>query len=410
MTFDSIAAACGALGLDPLERGLQLLDARALLPAVDVHPGAAPSWAEKQGVGPYRPPLLPFPLLPTRPALLCRVAGLDLAALAAALLERYPPDHPLDLVVPGQAPAVRRIALGELVAQTLEPETCLYLVPLAPLRDLRGPEGPALVAARLLGPDGCPWDREQTHRSLRKDLLEETHEVLEAIDADNAEALAEELGDLLLQVLMHSEMARQAGSFDLGVVYEQIASKLIRRHPHVFGSADAADSGAVLRNWDAIKREERAAKGQAPRGALDGVPSGLPALAVAQTLTRKAAKAGFDAPDAAHTWAKLDEEIGELRAALEEPLPSAEARLRRVEEELGDLLLISAKLAWKLGVDAESALRAANAKFRRRFALVEQALQAQGSALTKLSIEERIALWEQVKQHEHTDQDPLGRA
>ncbi|GAB4197677.1 MAG: nucleoside triphosphate pyrophosphohydrolase [Roseiflexaceae bacterium] len=410
MTFEIISAACAALGLDPLERGLQLLDARALLPGTEFRPDAAPAWSEVQGVGPYRAPLLPFPLLPTRPALLCRLAGLDLAAVAAALLGRYPPDHPLALVAPGEEPEMRRIALGELPGQRLAPETCLYLAPLDPLRDLRGPEGPVLVAARLLGPDGCPWDREQTHRSLRKDLLEEAHEVLEVIDAGDAEALAEELGDLLLQVLMHSEMARQAGSFDLGTVYEQIASKLIRRHPHVFGSVDASDSGTVLRNWDAIKREERAAKGQEPRGALDGVPAGLPALAVAQTLTRKAAKAGFDAPDTAHTWAKLDEEIAELRAALAEPQPDAEARLRRVEEELGDLLLISAKLAWKLGVDAESALRAANAKFRRRFALVEQAAQAQGRALADRSIEERIALWEQVKQHEHTDQNPLGGA
>jgi len=392
--FDElIAPVCAALDLDPLAQGLQILDARALLPAAEPRPGAAPSWSEQQGYGPHRPALLPFPLLPTRPALLCGAAALDLAALAAALQSRYPAGHTLALVRPGQTP--RRIGLAELPAQTLDPRDTLYLAPLEPLADLRGPDGPAAVVARLLGPDGCPWDRAQTHRSLRRELLEEAHEVLEAIDADDRDALAEELGDLLLQVLIHSEMARQAGEFDLGAVYEQITSKLIRRHPHVFGAAEAQDSAAVVRTWDAIKREERAAKGQAPRGALDGIPAELPALAAAQELSRKASKAGFDAPGDGFTWAKLREELEEVEQAAAAPGDDP-ARQRRIEEELGDLLQICARLAWKLGVDAESALRAANTKFRRRFAHVERL--AQGRALSELSVAERLALWEQAKQ------------
>lgn len=402
--FDElIAPICAALELDPLAQGLQILDARALLPALRRSPEAAPSWSEQQGYGPHRPALLPFPLLPSRPALLCAAAAVDPAALAAALQARYPVAHPLALVCPGGA--VRRLTLAELPAQRLDPRDGLFLAALEPLADLRGPEGPALVVARLLGPDGCPWDRVQTHRSMRRELLEEAHEVLEAIDADDRAGLAEELGDLLLQVLMHSEMARQAGEFDLGAVCEQIGTKLIRRHPHVFGTAEAADSAAVVRTWDAIKRAERAAKGQAPRGALDGIPAELPALATAQELSRKAAKAGFDSPGSAFTWAKLREELEEVEQAA--AAPEDAARQRRVEEELGDLLQICARLAWKLGVDAESALRAANAKFRRRFAHVERL--AQGRALAELSVSERLALWEQAKHHEHPDLDPSGR-
>jgi tetrapyrrole methylase family protein/MazG family protein len=255
--------------------------------------------------------------------------------------------------------------------------------------------------ARLLGPGGCPWDREQTHQSIRKDLLEETYEALEALDAGDMHALAEELGDVLLHVLMHSEMARQAGEFDIGDVYEHIATKLIRRHPHVFGDLAVAGSAEVLTNWDAIKRKERAAGGQAPRGVFEGIPPGLPALMAAQETIRKASKAGFDSADQAWPWNKLHEEIDELhRAAHEEQHAGAAEHAARLEEEFGDLVLAASKLGYRLKIDAESALRTATAKFRRRFAAVERLLAEQGRDLLALDVEEKQALWRQAKDDE----------
>jgi tetrapyrrole methylase family protein / MazG family protein len=210
--------------------------------------------------------------------------------------------------------------------------------------------------------------------------------------------LAEELGDVLLHVLMHSEMARQAGEFDIGDVYEHIATKLIRRHPHVFGEVNVTGSDNVVKNWDAIKREERASNGQAPRDLLDGIPPGLPALMAAQATIRKASKAGFDSADQDWPWAKLQEEIAELRrAAYAEPHADDAARARRIEEEFGDMLLVASKLGIRLKLDAESALRVATAKFRRRFVAVERQLREQGRDLLTISLEEKEALWQQAK-------------
>jgi tetrapyrrole methylase family protein/MazG family protein len=421
---------CAALELDPLQHGLQLLDALDLVPRTEnrglrteIEPNSALSaqpsvlaWSEIQGIGPYTPPLLPFPLLPTRPALLCQVYNRRVASDAKlSLMERYPADHPVTLVraagVAGQE-HVWTVPLHELDHQDgLDHLTCAFLPPLAPLADLRGPDGIGYVVARLLGPGGCPWDREQTHQSIRKDLLEETYEALEALDTNDMEALSEEIGDVLLHVLMHSEMARQAGEFDLGDVYEHVAAKLIRRHPHVFGPGEVgAEAQAanlhpgvssvadVLRNWDAIKQGERAGKGHAPRGTLDGIPPGLPALMAAQETLRKAAKAGFDSDDIQWVWNKLHEEIDEIRrAAFEEAHADAAARVGRVEEEFGDLLLATAKLAFRLQLDSEGALRAATAKFRRRFAAMERRLQAEGGDFKAMSADELEVLWRLAK-------------
>jgi tetrapyrrole methylase family protein/MazG family protein len=411
-----VDVACAALQLDPLEHGLQLIDALDLVPSTEgrglrtengtdstLSPqSSALAWSEIQGIGPYTPPLLPFPLAPTCPALVCQLYSRQVAAhVKLSLMERYPAEHPLILVqsagVVG-AERIRRVPLHELDHQRdLDHLTCAYLPPLAPLTDLRGPEGIIAVFARLLGPGGCPWDREQTHQSLRAALLEEAYEVLEALDADDMAALAEELGDLLGHIVSHSEMARQAGLFDLGSVYEGIAAKLIRRHPHVFGDLSVSGTGEVLRNWDAIKQAEREAKGQSQRGTLDGIPAGLPALATAQELTRKAARAGFDWDDVQDAWDKLHEEIGEIREAAQAAQLTDVERAQRLEDEFGDLLLIVAKLAWWLHVDAESALRKAGAKFRRRYAHVERQIQQQGHDLRALSVVEKIALWEKAK-------------
>jgi tetrapyrrole methylase family protein / MazG family protein len=406
---------CAALELDPLEHGLQLIDALDFVIAENQPESVVRSqlsvaenderrttdgaWAEIQGIGPYTPALLPFPLTPTRPALICQIYNRQVAAhVKLSLMERYPAEHPITLVrAAGVAGQEHRwqAPLHELDHQRdLDHLTCAYLPPLAALADLRGSEGIVAVFTRLLGPGGCPWDREQTHQSLRSALLEETHEVLEALDADDMEALAEELGDLLGHIVSHSEMARQAGLFDLGSVYEGIATKLIRRHPHVFGDLSVSGTGEVLRNWDTIKQAERAAKGQAQRGALDGIPAGLPALAIAQELTRKAAKHAFDWPELRLMWSKLHEEIDELHAATE---ASGDDRARQVEEELGDVLFATSNLARWLHVDAESALRMACTKFRRRFTYVEQQAQQQGRAMSEMRIDELLAFWKQAK-------------
>jgi tetrapyrrole methylase family protein / MazG family protein len=411
---------CAALELDPLEHGLQLLDALDLMPSFEFNGSSselsAPAttqnsklkaqnsngaWSELQGIGSYMPPLLPFPLAPTRPALICQLYSRGVASnVKLSLMERYPAEHPVTLVrAAGVAGAERvwTVPLRELDHQRdLDHLTCAYLPPLAPLDDLRAPEGVLAVFARLLGPGGCPWDREQTHQSIRASLLEETYEVLEALDADDMDALAEELGDLLGHIVSHSEMGRQAGLFDLGDVCAGIVTKLIRRHPHVFGDLSVSGSGEVLRNWDAIKQAERAAKGQAQRETLDGIPAGLPALAAAQELTRKAAKRGFEWPTLDDVWNKLGEELGELREAAALDGSDAE-RGRRLEEELGDVLFVVAALARRLSVDAESALRMADAKFRRRFAHLERRAQEQGRDLRELSIDDLLGLWEEAK-------------
>jgi len=412
---------CVALGLDPLEHGLQLLDALELVPSLELRIKSEElsetetlgsqlstlnsngAWSEIQGVGPYTPPLLPFPLVATRPALICQIYNRRVASdVKLSLMERYPGEHPVSLVRAAGVAGEQRVwtaPLHELDHQEgLDHLTCAYLPPLEALADLRGPDGIAYIVARLLGPGGCPWDREQTHQSLRPELLEETHEVLEALDAGDMESLSEELGDVLLSVLMHGEMARQAAEFDQGDVYEHIAAKLIRRHPHVFGDINVSGSDEVLRNWDAIKQAERAAGGKAPRGLFDGVPASLPALMAAQETVRKAVKAGFDSSDQQWPWSKLHEEIDEVRAAAyTEPHADEHARLRRVEEEFGDLLLAAAKLSYRLKIDAESALRAATAKFRRRFAHVERRLREQGRDLQSLDTAEKQALWAEAK-------------
>lgn len=387
---------CEALGLDPFEHGLQLIDALDLHTPADFPVATTPetrAWSELQSVGTYEPPIVPFPLRPTQPALIGQLYNRRVASQAKlALLTRYPAAHPVTLVSAAGLPEqiqVRTLPLHELDHQLdLDHLTVAYLPPLPVYEDVRSISGIEWVVARLLGPAGCPWDREQTHHSLREYLLEETHEVLEALDANDPAALSEELGDLLLQILMHSEMARQAGDFDFGDVTSQIATKLIRRHPHVFGDISVGGSADVLRNWEAIKAQEHAAKGTVRSSLLDGIPISLPALAAAQKIGHKAAKVGFDWPDIDGVWAKVHEEIAEIHAA------SPEQR----SEEFGDLLFVIARLASWLDVDAETALREANAKFRRRFSACERL--AAGRDLKSFSPQELDALWTEAKQEE----------
>jgi MazG family protein len=242
------------------------------------------------------------------------------------------------------------------------------------------------LMATLRGPEGCPWDREQTHASLRAGLIEEAYEVAAAIDASDDANLREELGDLLLQVVFHAQLAREQGRFDFDAVVRGIVEKLVRRHPHVFGADRCADAGAVLARWEEIKRGE---KGGGVESALEGVPAGLPALLRAHQVQKKAAKVGFDWPDAAPIFDKVREELAEAEAARADPA--------RLEDELGDVLFSVVNLARHLRVDAEPALHRATEKFARRFRAVEALARDRGFALEGLPLAQLDSLWDEVK-------------
>ncbi|MFI5169603.1 MAG: nucleoside triphosphate pyrophosphohydrolase [Vicinamibacterales bacterium] len=248
------------------------------------------------------------------------------------------------------------------------------------------------LIARLRAPGGCPWDREQTHESVKPMTIEEAYEVAHAIDEKDDAELAAELGDLLLQVVFHANIAEERGAFRLREVIERVAEKMIRRHPHVFAGDDAATSGDVLRNWEAIKAEERAAKGKADASMLDSVHQALPAVMEAFQLTTKVSRVGFDWPDAGEALGKLDEEALELRQALGGGSGSG-----AVAEELGDLLFAAVNVARLSGVDPESALKAANRKFRRRFRHVEERLRAEGRKPADSTLAEMDRLWDEAK-------------
>jgi nucleoside triphosphate diphosphatase len=258
--------------------------------------------------------------------------------------------------------------------------------------------------ARLRGPQGCPWDREQTFDSIKKHTLEETYEVFDAIERRAWPELRDELGDLLLQVLFYAQMAAEAGHFTLADVATGLNAKLIRRHPHIFGDVQAADSDAVLRNWEQIKREEKVVSATGTDSMLDDVPRSMPALLEAGKLGSRAAKVGFDWPDVAGLFEKLQEEIAELQA--EVPAAgkiAAGAAAAALEEELGDLLFTAVNLARHLKLDPESALRSANGKFRRRFAAMESAAGGR-EGLEARSAAELEQLWSSAKQLERKSQ------
>lgn len=244
------------------------------------------------------------------------------------------------------------------------------------------------IVHRLRAPGGCPWDMEQTHESLIPHVIEEAYEVAEAIRGGNAAEICDELGDLLLQPVLHAEIASESGAFDLDKMAHGLAEKLIRRHPHVFGEANAATSDAVLSQWDAIKRVE---KGTENEGLLHGTGSGLPALMRGQKLQKKAARVGFDWPDAKPVFDKIREETAELEEAVQN------GNKAHIEEEIGDLFFSVVNLARKLGIESESALAAANDKFMSRFHSMEKLLREQGRELGKLSLAEMDEAWDAVK-------------
>jgi len=240
------------------------------------------------------------------------------------------------------------------------------------------------IIARLRAPDGCPWDREQTHTTLRGNLLSECYEVMEALDDGDPDKLCEELGDLLLQIALHAQIARDNGEFEIGDVVKSIATKIVRRHPHIFGSTKVKDAEEVMHNWEELKREER----QEGASMLEGVPKSMPSLGYAYEIQRRVARVGFDWEDTEGVIDKLVEEVRELREA-----GSPEERA----QEYGDLFFTLANIARREGVDPEAALREANRKFYKRFAYMEELCRQRGQTFNELSFDEQNALWEEAK-------------
>ena len=248
------------------------------------------------------------------------------------------------------------------------------------------------IMKRLRAPGGCPWDREQTLRTLKPCLLEETYELLEAMDGQDLALHVEELGDVLLQVVFQCAIREEEGCFTLDDVAETLADKLVRRHPHVFGDTQAATSGQVLRNWEAIKQTE---KGKSPdRSAIDGVPAALPALLKAQRVQSKASRVGFDWEDASGAISKIEEELAELKAAIAAGDPA------HIAGEMGDLLFSAVNTCRFLNVDAEGALEGTTGKFSRRFREVERRVREQGRTLKDCTLAEMDAVWDEVKRDE----------
>ena len=320
-------------------------------------------------------------------------AGRDPLTLLRRL---YPADHPV-----GRFGSADGVTIG-----TLDPEALagpLYIAPVAPELAVAGPWAMPWISDRLRAPDGCPWDREQTHTSLRKHLLEEAYEVYDALEAGATPELAGELGDLWLQIVLHAQLAAEAGVFDLADVQAAISSKIVRRHPHVFGDAVAETASDVNRQWERIKADERAAAAEpgadagaaaAPqKGALDGISPSMPALAASQEMQERAANLGYDWPSIDGVLDKVAEEADELRQA---------ATDAETAEEFGDLLFVLVNVARRRGIEAEAAVRAANAKFKRRFGSVERGAAAQGVALRDLDFAALDALWDAAKAEERT--------
>jgi tetrapyrrole methylase family protein/MazG family protein len=325
------------------------------------------------------------PLNPDLPALVGQLYSRALAAdVKLTLMNQYPDDHEVALVHAAGTPEQRvvRLPLYELDRRDDAAHLTTLYVP--PLPGVSSFEGLQETVAHLRAPDGCPWDREQTHESLRKGLLEETYETVAAIDAGDVQALQEELGDLLLQVLLHTQIATEAGEFKMAQVIAGIDAKLKHRHPHVWGARPVSGTAEVLRRWEELKRQEKGEE----RSVLDGVPAALPALQQADTYSRRAARVGFDWTEPGGVAKKIREEIAEVEAAT-----TREER----EMELGDLLHAVVNWARWLDVDPEAALRQANARFARRFRGVEQIVRERGLDMAALTMDKLEELWQSVK-------------
>jgi tetrapyrrole methylase family protein/MazG family protein len=353
-----------ALGLDPYPR-LILMDALELSEA---HVPAFP---------------------PDMPVLIAQVYSRLVASEVKITLNTiYPDEHPVRLVHAAgtKDEIIEDIPLYELDrSEHIGLLTALYLPPLGQGTSL---EAFQEIVAHLRAPDGCPWDREQTHQTLRTHLLEESYEALAALDSGDFDKMAEEFGDLLLQIVLNAQIGTEEGEFGMADILKGIYDKIIRRHPHVFGDVQVDGVGGVLKNWEKIKAKERAGSGEKEKGLLDSIPLALPSLSQAQEYQDRAARVGFDWPEIEGVLDKIAEEIQEVRGATNEA---------ELEAELGDLFFALVNLSrWKK-IDAESALRGTNIRFKKRFAYVEQGAKKQGRKLSEMAIDEMEALWQEAK-------------
>lgn len=330
----------------------------------------------------------PFP--PDMPALLTGIDSRELALqVKKVLLAVYPQEYGVFVVNDGKMKEER---LGNIGSDDFDKLTCLYLPSLGEGTSF---ESFAEIVAHLRAPDGCPWDREQTHESLRTHLLEEAYETLTAMDENDPESMREEFGDLLLQVVLNSQIASEANEFTITQVIKNINDKLVRRHPHVFGDVKVDGVDGVLANWEKLKEKERGERAlsnvegkKEDKGLLDGVAAALPALTQAQEYQDRAARVGFD-------WPIIDGVLDKIREEIEE-IKNAEADFE-MASEIGDLFFVLVNFArWK-HIDAESALRGTNLKFKKRFAYVEQGTKKQGRNLSDMTLEEMDLLWNEAK-------------
>ena len=302
------------------------------------------------------------------------------------LLALYPHAHAIRPLPDGEPRPLSDLDDDELAVGT-------WLIPALPALDnLASPHGMAAISARLRAPDGCPWDRRQTHRTLRPFALEEAYELVDAIEHGTPSDLAEELGDLFLQVILHAQLAAEAGTFDLTDVYRTLGAKIVRRHPHVFGDVEVADAAEVIRNWEAIKADERTDAGAAP-SPFAGIARALPALPASREIQERAASMGWDWPSIAGVWEKVAEELGELHEAADAGDAARDERLH----ELGDVLFALVNAARWLKLDPEEALRAANRRWIERYERVEALAASRGEDLAALSPDAKDALWNEVK-------------
>ena len=357
MNFSHVSKAFDVLRIVPPSR-LVLLDAGTL---ADAH------------VPPYPPDMA---------VLFTNVDSRDSASrIKKVLLAAYPASHEVSWV---SGEASENIQIEALDEKEVSPGTCLYVPSLGEGTSF---ESFVEIVAHLRAPDGCPWDKEQTHESLRKHLLEEAYEAITAIDSGNFADMREEFGDLLLQIVLQSQIATEEKHFNVNEVIQAIHSKIVRRHPHVFGDLKLEGVQGVLANWEKLKENERREKKQ-EKGLLDGVPAALPALSQAQEYQDRAARVGFDWPEVDGVLDKVREEIEEIKHAETD---------FELASEIGDLFFALVNVSrWK-NVDAESALRGTNLKFKRRFAYVEQSAKKQGRELSSLTLDEMELLWQEAK-------------
>ena len=368
--------------------GLSFLESLFSLLGIDPFPQTTLVDALELTIG-HRPP---FP--PSAPAVIAQIHSPSVASdLKITLMGVYPDQHQVTLVhgAGTKNAFVESMALYEIDRNpNIGLLTALYLPPLESGTSF---EVFQEIVAHLRAPDGCPWDRDQTHQSLRPYLLEETYEVLAALDSADQDALREELGDLLLQVVLHAQIASEYGNFSMGDVLLGIHDKLIRRHPHVFGDLDLDDKQKVLENWEKIKITEREQDGNKASGVLEGVSQALPALVQAEAYQERVNRVGFDWLNIQGVFDKIEEELAEVKEAV-----SPEEQ----EAEIGDLLFAIVNLARWIKLDAESSLRSASARFRKRFEDLESSVNAQGREVSNLTFEELNALWNSVKGEGHS--------